>query len=93
VLRGIGRSRTRRGLRDRDKAVSGKAGLDTLAIQDLLEAHGSLASIWSVEDVHSVRPDLTDEQSREVLSECNRQHGAEAGVNAVADELFPPHGK
>jgi hypothetical protein len=78
--------------------VSRKAELDTLAVQDLLEAHGFLASIWSIEDVPSVRPDLTDEQSREVLSECSRQHEAEAGINwgvisAVADDLFPPRGK
>jgi hypothetical protein len=78
-----------------DTGVSGKAELDTLAIHDLLEAHGYLASIWHVEDVQSVRPGLTDEQCREVLRQCGRHHDAEIGINwivlsTVADDLFPP---
>jgi hypothetical protein len=77
-----------------DTGASGKAGPDTLAIQDLLEAHGYLATIWSVEDVQSVRPDLSDEQCREVLRQCGRDHDAEIGINwivisTVADDLFP----
>ena len=34
-----------------DTRASGTAELDTLAIHDLLEAHGYLAAIWSIEDV------------------------------------------
>ena len=77
-----------------DTEANGNAELDTLAIHDLLEAHGYLASIWHVEDVQAVRPDLTDEQCREVLRQCGRHHDAEIGINwivlsTVADDLFP----
>jgi hypothetical protein len=70
------------------------AELDTVALCDLLEAHGYLASIWQVEDVQLVRPDLTDEQCREVLQQRGRQHDAEIGISwtvlsTVADDLFP----
>jgi hypothetical protein len=58
--------------------VSGKAELDTLAIQDQLEAYGFLACIWGIEDVQTVRPDLSDVQCRAVLPECGRQLDAEA---------------
>jgi len=80
-----------------DAGAGGKADLDTPAIQDLLEAHGYLATIWSVEDVQSVRPDLADDQCREVLHDCGRHHDAEIGINwtvisTVADDLFPRNG-
>jgi hypothetical protein len=64
-------------------------------IHDVLEAYGYLAAIWCVEDVQSVRPDLTDGQCREVLQQCHRIHDATVGINwdvlrFVADDLFPP---
>jgi hypothetical protein len=48
--------------------------------------------------MQSVRPDLSDDQCREVLRECSRSLDAEAGINwgvitAVADDLFPPSGE
>jgi hypothetical protein len=52
-----------------------------------------LASWWSIEDVQGERPDLTDEQAREVLAAMDRQHDAEIGINwqfiqDIADMLF-----
>ncbi len=78
-----------------DVTTAGTGELDTLAIHDLLEAHGYCAAIWCVEDVQSVRDDLTDEQCREVLRECHRRHDATLGINwdvisCIADCLFPP---
>lgn len=63
-------------------------------VHELLASRKQVAVIWSVEDVQSVRPDLTDEQSWEVLKECNSRHDCEIGMNwmsidYMADELFP----
>jgi hypothetical protein len=49
---------------------------------------------WCIEDVQSIRPDLTDEQATEVLLRIERKHDANIGVNwdvlqAWADEMFP----
>lgn len=53
-----------------------------------------VAIIWSVVDVQSVRPDLTDEQALEVLKNVKSKHDADIGVNwdtlrIVADNLYP----
>ena len=36
---------------------------------------------WHIDDVKEVRPDLTDEQAREVLQQSRRQHDANIGIN------------
>ena len=53
-----------------------------------------IAIIWSVEDVHEIREDLSDEQAMKVLLEVKRTHDADQGVHwdtlrCWADELFP----
>lgn len=53
-----------------------------------------LWSLWQVEDVRGQRPDLTDDQCREVLRQIERGHDATIGINwdvidAVADILYP----
>jgi hypothetical protein len=68
--------------------------MDTTKIKKRLEAHGQIAAIWSIEDVETVRPDLTNAQCMEVLLECDRRHDAEIGINwdvirVHADNLFP----
>ncbi len=61
------------------------------------DASDTLAIIWSVEDVQIVRPDLSEQQSMEVLKEPVNNHDANIGVNwdtlkDDADQLFPmPH--
>jgi hypothetical protein len=50
--------------------------------------------IWSTEDVHEIRPDLTDQQAAEVLQLVERNHDAECGINwqaieDFAEQLFP----
>jgi len=65
-----------------------------LYIHDLLIKHHQIATIWSIEDVHDVRPDLTDEQAWEVLEYVGRKHDAEWGITwttleTVADDMFP----
>src|SRR5262249_48837057 len=74
-----------------DAAVgSARAALATgteLDLHELLAARGQIAVVWSVEDVQEVRPDLTEEQAREVLSQVERQHDATLGVTWDTLEL------
>ena len=53
-----------------------------------------IAIIWSIEDVQTIREDLSDEQAMKVLLEVKRTHDADAGVHwdtlrFWADELYP----
>ncbi len=41
----------------------------------------SISIVWSVEDVLSVRPDLTEEQAWEVLKSIKNHHDATIGIN------------
>lgn len=54
----------------------------------------SIAVEWGLEDVQSIREDLSDEQASAVLQAADRCHNAEVGINwdvlrTIADELFP----
>jgi hypothetical protein len=49
---------------------------------------------WHIDDVLSVRPDLTDLQAYQVLEDIKKNHDATIGVNwevieIVSDILFP----
>ena len=49
---------------------------------------------WHISDVQEVRPDLSDDEARQVLQRAKDQHDANIGVNwyvlqIVADILFP----
>lgn len=49
---------------------------------------------WHIDDVKNQRPDLSDEQCREVLAAVERRHDATIGINwdtidFWAEELFP----
>jgi len=52
-------------------------------VHSLLATRRQIASIWSIEDVQEVRPDLTDEQSWEVLQAAEKDHDANIGINWV----------
>lgn len=63
-------------------------------ITEILAAKGYIASLWHVEDVKTIRPDLNEEQSLEVLQACERYHDAGIGINwhvieHHAKALFP----
>lgn len=52
---------------------------------------------WCVEDVQSVRPDLSNEQAMQVLESCHDNHDADNGMNwmfikYIADDMFPKKG-
>jgi hypothetical protein len=56
--------------------------------------YSQIAIIWSIEDVQGRRPDLSDEQSMQVLLQCERHHDAEIGINwdvieATAQDMYP----
>lgn len=51
-------------------------------------------SAWHVDDIREQRPDLTDDQCREVLHNLERNHDANLGINwevidSVAGMLYP----
>jgi hypothetical protein len=63
-------------------------------IREILASRGWVASLWHIDDVKEVRPDLTDEQAMQVLERCIDKHDAEIGINwlvleTVAADLFP----
>ena len=58
----------------------------------------SITIEWHIDDVKEVRPDLTDEQAREVLWHAKHHHDAEQGINwevleVHADFLFGREGE
>lgn len=58
---------------------------------DMIE---EIAIIWNIEDVQSIRPDLTHKQASVVLQQLKKVHDASIGINwntieVVADDLFP----
>jgi hypothetical protein len=62
-------------------------------IYDLLATRREIAVIWCIEDVQSVRPDLSEDQCWEVLQLVERHHDANIGIcwttlEIVADMLF-----
>ena len=68
--------------------------MDTSKIEARLEAQGYLVILWHIDDVKEVRPDLTDDQCKDVLQECRRRHDAGIGITwdvlrYHADDLFP----
>lgn len=51
---------------------------------DLYQLHAErkeIANVWMIEDVLSIRPDLTEEQAWEVLQVAERRHDATIGIN------------
>lgn len=58
------------------------------------EDYTQVSDSWHIEDVKTLRNDLTDNQCREVLDSVIYDHDAEQGINwhvieMVIDELFP----
>jgi hypothetical protein len=60
----------------------------------ILQERRQIATIWSVDDVRQVRPDLTEDQAWEVLQRVDRSHDCEYGINwhtlrMAAADMFP----
>jgi len=63
-------------------------------IQDNAVLVKEIAIFWNIEDVQSIRPDLSDEKASTVLKHLKKNHDASVGVNwetieVVADIVFP----
>ena len=63
-------------------------------MSDPSEDFDTITISWHISDVQEVRPDLSDQDARQVLRIVRRYHDACIGVNwevlqTVADDLFP----
>jgi len=79
---------------DSDLFKQAAAAVNELDQFELVDKRDSIASVWCIEDVQSLREDLTDEQALKVLKAVDSRHDAEIGINwdyieAVIDDLYP----
>jgi hypothetical protein len=65
-----------------------QSGVD---IHELLVKRQQIAAIWSIEDVQSIRPDLSEEQAWEVLQQVDRHKDAELGITWLTLEMAAEH--
>ena len=68
--------------------------VNTLDQFELVDKRVAMAIVWQIDDVLSVRPDLTEEQAAEVLGAVESGHDASIGISwdtleIYADQLFP----
>lgn len=61
---------------------------------ELVDKRYAMAIVWQVDDVLSIRPDLTEEQAGEVLGRVEDCHDASIGVSwdtlqIVAEDMYP----
>src|SRR5208283_4247052 len=69
------------------------SGTLSLDIHELLAKHRQIAAIWGIEDVQSIRPDLSEQQAWEVLQRVDRCMDSELGITwdtleMAAEDLF-----
>ena len=60
-------------------------------IHELLAKNRQIAHIWSIEDVQSVRPDLSDDQAWEVLEMVDHSKDAELGITWLTLQMTAQH--
>ena len=63
-----------------EAAASAPAETSGTDISAVLAAKGQIAAIWSVEDVLSIRPDLSEAQAGEVLRAVEHHHDCNHGI-------------
>ena len=62
-----------------------------LDIHELLAKHRQIAAIWGIEDVQSIRPDLSEQQAWEVLQMVDDRKDAELGITWLTLEMAAGH--
>jgi hypothetical protein len=69
--------------------TSARLGFETSStnIEAILAEHHQIAAIWGIEDVKSIRPDLSDEQAWEVLQTVDHDKDAELGITWFTLEM------
>jgi len=65
-------------------------GID-VDIDELLATHRQIAAIWSIQDVQSIRPDLSEEQAWEVLLQVDHDKDANFGITWLTLEMAAEH--
>ena len=80
---------------DSDLFKAAAQAVNELDQYELVDKRYAMAIVWQIDDVLSIRPDLTEEQAGEVLGRVEDCHDASIGVSwdtleIVADEMFPP---
>lgn len=80
---------------DSDLFKAAAQAVNELDQYELIDKRYAMAIVWQIDDVLSIRPDLTEEQAGEVLGRVEDCHDASIGVSwdtleIVADEMFPP---
>lgn len=60
-------------------------------IRSYLDKTGRIAIFWGIDDVKSVRPELTDDQCMEVLQQCDGKHDANIGITWDVIEFHASH--
>lgn len=74
--------------------IEGVEEIERLVDKNYYNPDKQVAIIWSIQDVKSVRPHLTNEQAMKVLEHVKRSHDATIGVSwetleITSDMLFP----
>ncbi len=62
-----------------------------LDIEAILAKRQQIAAIWGIEDVRSIRPDLSEEQAWEVLQQVDHDKDAELGITWLTLEMAADH--
>ena len=60
-------------------------------IHELLANNQQIAAIWGIDDVQSIRPDLSDEQAWEVLQTVDHNKDAELGITWLTLRMTAEH--
>lgn len=79
---------------DSDLFKAAAQAVNELDQYELVDKRYAMAIVWQIDDVLSIRPDLTEEQAGEVLGRVEDCHDASIGVSwdtleIIADEMFP----
>jgi len=79
---------------DSDLFKQAAAAVNALDEFDMVDRRYAIAIVWQVDDVLSVRPDLTEEQALEVLKAVESGHDAGIGISwdtldIYAAEMYP----
>lgn len=79
---------------DSDLFKQAAAAVNELDQFELVDKRYAVAIVWQIDDVMTIRPDLTEEQAAEVLGAVESGHDASLGISwdtleIYADNLFP----
>ena len=79
---------------DSDLFQKAREAISELDQYEMVDKRYAMAIVWQIDDVLSIRPDLTEEQAGEVLGRVEDCHDASIGVSwdtleIYAEEMYP----